>query len=85
MAEIVLTDEQNDAVQWIVEQVGAGVPVVALRGLAGTGKTSIIPALRTAIEALGHWHSPGRGDPPRQDGAAAQRAAKTRRPTTSMP
>jgi exodeoxyribonuclease-5 len=53
VSEIVLTDEQNDAVRWMVEQVGAGTPVVALRGLAGTGKTSIIGHLRTAIEERG--------------------------------
>ena len=53
MPEIVLTDEQNEAVAWIVEQIAAGVPVVALRGYAGTGKTSILPALQKALEVLG--------------------------------
>jgi exodeoxyribonuclease-5 len=53
VSEIVLTDQQKEAIAWIVAQVQAQVPVVALRGLAGTGKTSIIGHLRTAIEERG--------------------------------
>lgn len=51
MGELVLTEEQQRAVSWLVEQLTSGVSLVALRGLAGTGKTTVIPALRAALAA----------------------------------
>lgn len=51
MDGLVLTDEQQAAVAWLVEQLTSGVSLVALRGLAGTGKTTLIPALRQALDA----------------------------------
>jgi hypothetical protein len=52
-APIMLTPQQQDAVNWLVSHVTAGEPLLALRGLAGTGKTSLIPALQTALRAEG--------------------------------
>ena len=51
MDELVLTEEQQRAVTWLVEQLTSGVSLIALRGLAGTGKTTLIPALRQALAA----------------------------------
>jgi exodeoxyribonuclease-5 len=44
-----LTSHQQNALDWVVTRVKAGAPLVALRGLAGTGKTTCIPALRAAL------------------------------------
>ena len=44
---LVLTDHQRDALEALLDLPGQ---VVALRGLAGTGKTSIIPALAQALD-----------------------------------
>jgi exodeoxyribonuclease-5 len=38
-------------VQFLVDRIVDGAPLVALRGLAGTGKTTLIPALRAALAA----------------------------------
>lgn len=51
MDELVLTDEQQTAISWLVDQLTTGTSLVALRGLAGTGKTTLIPALRQALAA----------------------------------
>lgn len=50
---IVLSTQQAAAVSWLMDQICDGVPLVALRGLAGTGKTSLIPALRQGLEDMG--------------------------------
>jgi len=50
---IVLTPHQCEAVSWAVEQLSDGVPLIAIRGLAGVGKSSIIPALIEVLEATG--------------------------------
>src|SRR5262249_31354625 len=41
------------AVAWLVEQLTQGEKVLALRGYAGTGKTTLIPVLQTALEDAG--------------------------------
>jgi exodeoxyribonuclease V len=48
-----LTPHQHAAVDWLVDHLTRGVPLVALRGLAGTGKTTLIPHLRDALHARG--------------------------------
>ena len=48
-----LTPHQQDAVTWVVDQIRAGAPLVAIRGLAGVGKSTLIPAVRGALEATG--------------------------------
>lgn len=53
MEALVLTEEQQAAVSWLVERLQAGESPVALRGLAGTGKTTLIPPLRQALAAVG--------------------------------
>lgn len=50
---IVLTPHQTEAVNFLADHLHDGDPIVALRGLAGCGKTSIIPALITVLEATG--------------------------------
>jgi exodeoxyribonuclease V len=49
VADIVLTPHQQAALDYVVRAIVDGTPLVALRGLAGTGKTSLIPALRRAL------------------------------------
>jgi exodeoxyribonuclease-5 len=44
-----LTPHQQNALDWVVTRIKTGAPLVALRGLAGTGKTTLIPALRAAL------------------------------------
>lgn len=53
MAPIVLTPHQTEAVQFLTDHLHDGDPIVALRGLAGTGKTSLIPALIDVLEQTG--------------------------------
>lgn len=48
---IPLSPEQSATIAWVVEQLKAGVKVVAITGLAGTGKSYLIGSLRAAIEA----------------------------------
>ena len=48
---ITLTPHQQAAVDWLVTRLVAGEKLLALRGLAGTGKTSVIPALQAALRA----------------------------------
>jgi exodeoxyribonuclease-5 len=48
---ITLTPQQADAIAWIVARICNDEPLVALRGYAGSGKTTLIPALRAALEA----------------------------------
>jgi exodeoxyribonuclease V len=43
------TPHQRDALAWLVRRVQAGAALTALRGLAGTGKTTLIPHLRAAL------------------------------------
>ena len=50
---IVLTSHQVEAVQFLADHLHDGDPLVALRGLAGTGKTSLIPALIDVLEDTG--------------------------------
>jgi exodeoxyribonuclease-5 len=49
---VTLTPHQQDALTWLVMHIRDATPLVALRGLAGTGKTTLVPALRAAL--LGH-------------------------------
>lgn len=49
MPDVVLTPHQQYALNWLVTRIVDGAKLVALRGLAGTGKTSMIPALRKAL------------------------------------
>ena len=51
MEPITLTPHQQAAVDWLVAKLVAGEKLIALRGLAGTGKTSVIPALQAALKA----------------------------------
>src|SRR5215471_16555306 len=44
-----LSINQVNALYWIVQRIQAGAPLVALRGLAGTGKTTLIPILRDLL------------------------------------
>ena len=53
MTAIVLTPHQTEAVQFLTDHLHDGDPIVALRGLAGTGKTSLIPALIDVLESTG--------------------------------
>jgi exodeoxyribonuclease-5 len=53
MSELVLTSHQEEALQWICTRLEAGERLLALRGLAGTGKSTIIPVLRARLAALG--------------------------------
>jgi exodeoxyribonuclease-5 len=53
MTPIVLTPHQTEAVQFLADHLHDGDPIVALRGLAGTGKTSLIPALIDLLESTG--------------------------------
>jgi exodeoxyribonuclease-5 len=53
--DVTLTPHQQEALDWLVNAVLAKAAhdeptLIALRGLAGTGKTTLIPALREAIE-----------------------------------
>ena len=50
---ITLTPHQQEAVDWLVRAILADAPLVALRGLAGVGKSALIPHLRAALEARG--------------------------------
>lgn len=50
---IVLTPYQTEAVQFVTDHLHDGDPIVALRGLAGTGKTSLIPTLIAVLEGTG--------------------------------
>lgn len=50
---IVLTPHQTAAVQFLADYLHDGAPIVALRGLAGTGKTSLLPALIAVLENSG--------------------------------
>lgn len=49
MADVSLTPMQNEAIDWLVTRLSDGEALVALRGLAGTGKTTIIPVLRQTL------------------------------------
>jgi exodeoxyribonuclease-5 len=44
-----LTPHQQNALAWVVARIKAGARLIALRGLAGTGKTTLIPALRELL------------------------------------
>ena len=46
---ILLTPHQCEAVSFVVDKLSKGEPLVAVRGLAGTGKTTLVPALRELI------------------------------------
>jgi AAA domain-containing protein/UvrD-like helicase family protein len=49
-----LTPHQQHSLDWVVTRIKAGAPLVALRGLAGTGKTTLIPALHAALRTDTH-------------------------------
>ena len=53
MDSITLTPHQQAAVDWLVAKLVAGQKLLALRGYAGTGKTSLVPALQEALRAHG--------------------------------
>ena len=48
-----LTPHQEEAIAWLVDHLTSGSTLVALRGLAGTGKTTLIPHLRDRLAARG--------------------------------
>jgi len=50
---IVLTQHQCEAVSWLADQLQDGVKIVALRGYAGTGKTTVIGPLIDCLEGTG--------------------------------
>jgi exodeoxyribonuclease-5 len=52
MADVILlTPQQCDATTWAMEQIHDGAALLAIRGLAGTGKTTLIPTLRDLLVA----------------------------------
>ena len=51
---IALTPHQQTAVHWCLDRIQSGAPLIALRGLAGVGKSSLIPHLRRLLQAHGH-------------------------------
>src|SRR5262245_61090946 len=53
MAPIVLTPHQIEAIEWVMEQLAGGSDLCAVRGLAGTGKTTLLPALRDHLARHG--------------------------------
>ena len=48
-SSITVTSHQATALCWLTDRVQHGAHLVALRGLAGTGKTTLIPPLRNAL------------------------------------
>ena len=62
----------------LADHLHDGDPIVALRGLAGTGKTSLIPALIDVLESTGHPCHPRRPDAPRRHGSEEERAGAGR-------
>lgn len=52
MNEVTLTPHQQGALDWIVAKLIDGAPLIALRGFAGSGKTTLIKPLRAALAAL---------------------------------
>lgn len=50
---ITLTPHQQQAVDWIVDKLLSGTPLIALRGYAGCGKTVCVPVLQRLLEAQG--------------------------------
>jgi exodeoxyribonuclease V len=48
--EVSLTPHQANALDWLVGRVESGATLVALKGLAGTGKTTLIPPLRAGLQ-----------------------------------
>lgn len=51
MTDIALTPHQQAALDFVVQAIRDGAPLIALKGLAGTGKTSLIPPLRASLSA----------------------------------
>lgn len=51
MSSVTLTPHQQEALTWAVDALTKGASLIAVRGLAGTGKTTMIPALRDALTA----------------------------------
>ena len=49
-----LTPKQHHAIDWVLGQLKAGTPVCAIHGLAGTGKSTLIPYLYEAVTAGSH-------------------------------
>jgi exodeoxyribonuclease-5 len=48
------TPEQQAGLDWLMAQVEAGVPLLSLQGLAGTGKTTVIPHLLQRLRDKGY-------------------------------
>jgi len=48
-----LTPHQQEAITWLVDKLTSGTTLVSLTGYAGSGKTTLIPALRDALQAKG--------------------------------
>lgn len=50
---VILTDQQEEAVTWVLGQLHAGISPVAIRGYAGCGKTTLVPTLRERLGDIG--------------------------------
>ena len=50
MSEITLTPHQQHAITFVLDTLKASTTTLAIRGLAGTGKSALMPHLRTAIQ-----------------------------------
>lgn len=50
MADLILTPEQLQAIDFVCDRLKSGQKVLAIRGLAGTGKSALILPLKKAIE-----------------------------------
>src|SRR5262252_10164432 len=59
MPAIILTPHQQAAIDACVAALEEGATLFAIRGLAGTGKTSLIPPLLQALESIGIYASVG--------------------------
>ena len=53
MPAVVLSAQQCEAISWLAERLCDGQPLIALRGLAGCGKTTLIPSLRSLCADMG--------------------------------
>jgi len=53
VADVTLSPHQLNAIDWLIDELTSGAPLVALRGLAGTGKSTCIPFLRDVLDGNG--------------------------------
>lgn len=51
--DVTLTPHQLHALEWLVTEITNGAPLLALRGLAGVGKSAMVPHLQAALAAKG--------------------------------